>query len=143
MQDTTKKLFSNLVKLMPGATLYHFGVLQSKVHMIWTKSICGYKDFRTRYSTEVVYNNFPWPNVSQSERKNIEKTAKKIIEIREKYKDSSLADLYDVTIMPDDLRKAHQNNDKAVMTAYGFMGLTDEGITKALLQLYKSLTRKE
>ena len=143
VQDTTKKLFSNLVKLMPGATLYHFGVLQSKVHMIWTKSICGYKDFRIRYSTEVVYNNFPWPDASQSEKKNIEETAKKIIEIREKYKDSSLADLYDVTTMPDDLRKAHQNNDKAVMTAYGFIGMTDESITKALLQLYKSLTRKE
>ena len=142
VKDSTKKLFSNLVKLMPGATHFHFGVLQSKVHMIWTKSICGYKDFRPRYSTDVVYNNFPWPDVSQTDKKNIEKTAKRIIEIRAKYKDSSLADLYDVTTMPDDLRKAHQDNDKAVVTAYGFIGMNEEDIIKSLLQLYKSLTNK-
>ena len=68
VKGTTKKLFSNLVKLMPGATYYHFGVLQSKVHMIWTKAICGYKDFRPRYSTDVVFNNFPWPDVSQKDK---------------------------------------------------------------------------
>ena len=144
VKDTTKKLFSNLVKLMPGATLYHFGVLQSMVHMIWTKAICGYKDFRPRYSTDVVYNNFPWPVVSQKVKESIEKTAKKILEARAKYPDCSLADLYDVNSMPDDLKKAHLDNDKAVMAAYGFTGKNEEEVTKALLQLYKKLsTRNE
>lgn len=143
VKDTTKKLFSNLVKLMPGATLYHFGVLQSMVHMIWTKAICGYKDFRPRYSTDVVYNNFPWPVASQKVKKSIEKTAKKILEARAKYPDCSLADLYDVNSMPDDLKKAHLDNDKAVMAAYGFTGKNEEEVIKALLQLYKKLTTKK
>ncbi|MCR5573610.1 MAG: N-6 DNA methylase [Bacteroidaceae bacterium] len=147
VKDTTKKLFSNLVKLMPGATLYHFGVLQSMVHMIWTKAICGYKDFRPRYSTDVVYNNFPWPDVSQAVKKSIEKTAKKILDAKEnarkKDKNCSLADLYDVNSMPDDLKKAHLDNDKAVMAAYGFTGKNEEEVIKALLQLYKKLTTKK
>lgn len=143
VKDTTKKLFSNLVKLMPGATLYHFGVLQSKVHMIWTKAICGYKDFRPRYSTDVVFNNFPWPTVTEKNKENIAKSAKKILEARAKYPDSSLADLYDTGSMPDDLKKAHLDNDKAVMAAYGFTGKSDEEVTKALLQLYKKLTKNE
>lgn len=143
VKDTTKKLFSNLVKLMPGATLYHFGVLQSKVHMIWTKAICGYKDFRPRYSTDVVFNNFPWPTVTEKDKKNIAKLAKKILDSRANYPDSSLADLYDTSSMPDDLKKAHLDNDKAVMAAYGFTGKSDEEVTKALLQLYKKLTKEE
>lgn len=143
VKDTTKKLFSNLVKLMPGATLYHFGVLQSKVHMIWTKAICGYKDFRPRYSTDVVFNNFPWPTVTEKNKENIAKSAKKILDARAKYPDSSLADLYDTGSMPDDLKKAHLDNDKAVMAAYGLTGKSDEEVTKALLQLYKKLTKDE
>ena len=143
VMDTTKKLFSNLVKLMPGATLYHFGVLQSKVHMIWTKAICGYKDFRPRYSTDVVFNNFPWPTVTEKNKEDIAKSAKKILDARAKYPDSSLADLYDTGSMPDDLKKAHLDNDKAVMAAYGFTGNSDEEVTKALLQLYKKLTKDE
>lgn len=139
VKETTKKLFSNLVKLMPGATYYHFGVLQSKVHMIWTKAICGYKDFRPRYSTDVVFNNFPWPDASQKDKEAIEISAKKILEVRAKYPESSLADLYDVAAMPDDLKKAHLDNDKAVMKTYGFTGKTDEEVTKALLELYKKL----
>ncbi len=143
VKDTTKKLFSNLVKLMPGATLYHFGVLQSKVHMIWTKAICGYKDFRPRYSTDVVFNNFPWPTVTKKDKENIAKSSKKILEARAKYPESSLADLYDTSSMPDDLKKAHIDNDKAVMAAYGFTGKSDEEVTKALLQLYKKLINDE
>ena len=136
----TKKLFSNLVKLMEGATLYHFGVLQSRVHMIWTKAICGYKDFRPRYSTDVVFNNFPWPEVSPKDRERIKRTAKAILDARADFPNSSLADLYDVGSMPDNLKKAHLDNDKAVMAVYGFTGMSDEEITKALLQLYKKLT---
>lgn len=143
VKETTKKLFSNLVKLMPGASYYHFGVLQSKVHMIWTKAICGYKDFRPRYSTDVVFNNFPWPDVSPKGKEAIGITAKKILEVRARYPESSLADLYDVAAMPDDLKKAHLDNDKAVMKAYGFTGKSDEEVTKALLQLYKKLTSEK
>ena len=143
VKETTKKLFSNLVKLMPGATYYHFGVLQSKVHMLWTKAVCGYKDFRPRYSTDVVFNNFPWPDVSPKDREGIETAARKILEMRARYPESSLADLYDVAAMPDDLKKAHLDNDKAVMKAYGFTSMSDEEITKALLQLYKKLTSEK
>lgn len=139
VKGATKKLFSNLVKIMEGATLYHFGVLQSKVHMIWTKAICGYKDFRPRYSTDVVFNNFPWPKVTPRENQMIKNTAKAILEARVKHPKSSLADLYDVGSMPDDLKKAHLDNDKAVMAAYGFTGMSDEMVTKALLKLYKEL----
>ena len=143
VKDTTKKLFSNLVKIMEGATLYHFGVLQSKVHMIWTKAICGYKDFRPRYSTDVVFNNFPWPKVSPKDRQSIKKTAQAILDARAVFPKSSLADLYDVGSMPDNLKKAHLDNDKAVMAAFGFTGMSDEEVTKALLQLYKELTSKK
>lgn len=143
VKDTTKKLFSNLVKLMPNATLYHFGVLQSKVHMIWTKAICGYKDFRPRYSTDIVYNNFPWPETTEKTKEDISKSAKRILEARAKYPTSSLADLYDVNTMPEDLRKAHHDNDRAVMRAYGFKGIDDEEITELLLQLYKKLKNDE
>lgn len=139
VKDTTKKLFSNLVKLMPGATLYHFGVLQSKVHMIWTKAICGYKDFRPRYSTDIVFNNFPWPTITEKEKENIAKTAKKILEARANHPESSLADLYDTGSMPEDLCQAHLNNDKVVIAAYGFTGKNEEEITKLLLQQYKKL----
>ena len=139
VKDTTKKLFSNLVKLMPGASLYHFGVLQSKVHMVWTKAICGYKDFRPRYSTDIVFNNFPWPTLTEKNKESIAKTARRILEARANYPDSSLADLYDTGSMPEDLCQAHLDNDKAVMAAYGFTGKNEEEITKLLLQQYKKL----
>ena len=139
VKDTTKKLFSNLVKLMPGASLYHFGVLQSKVHMVWTKAICGYKDFRPRYSTDIVFNNFPWPTLTEKNKESIAKTARRILEARANYPDSSLADLYDTDSMPEDLCLAHLDNDKAVMAAYGFTGKNEEEITKLLLQQYKKL----
>jgi len=139
---SSKKLFSNLVKLMPDATIYHFGVLQSCVHMTWTRAICGYKDFRPRYSTDVVFNNFPWPNVSSQGREAIEKTARGILDARRTYPKSSLADLYDVDTMPELLRKAHQANDRAVMKAYGFYGMNETEIMSALLQLYVELSNK-
>lgn len=141
IKDTKKKLFSNLVKLMPNATLYHFGILQSKIHMIWTKAICGYKDFRPRYSTDVVFNNFPWPIITEKLKEKIEKSAQSILKTRKKYPDSSLADLYNVDTMPNDLRIAHMKNDKIVMEAYGFTNKNDEEVTKALFQLYNKLTK--
>lgn len=139
-ESAKDKLFSNLVKLMPNATYYHFGVLQSIVHMVWTKGICGYKDFRPRYSTDVVFNNFPWPTPTERQYKEIEKTAQGIVSVRNKYIDCSLADLYDKDSMPSDLKEAHMKNDKLVMAAYGFKaGTSNEEMMTHLLQMYKKL----
>lgn len=143
IEDAQRKLFSNLVKLMPNATLYHFGVLQSSVHMIWTKGVCGYKDFRPRYSTEIVFNNFPWPTPTTQQMDKIKKSAKKILNVRKRYPESSLADLYDVSTMPDDLRLAHVKNDQYVKEAYGIKaGASDEEIMNLLMESYSSLIQK-
>ena len=112
-------LCSNLVKLIPDATLYHFGVLESNVHMAWMRAVAGRLEMRYRYSVNIVYNTFPWPDPTEEQKAAIEKTAQEILDARAKYPDSSLADLYDPDVMPPELRTAHQHNDKAVMAAYG------------------------
>ena len=120
---TPDVLCSNLVRLIPNATLYHFGVLASDVHNAWTRVVCGRLKSDYRYSKDIVYNNFPWPERSVSDAKasdEIAATAQGILDAREKYPDSSLADLYDPLTMPDELRKAHRANDLAVRAAYGF-----------------------
>ncbi|MDE6549752.1 MAG: methylase [Muribaculaceae bacterium] len=140
VESSKHKLFSNLVKLMPNATYYHFGVLQSIVHMVWTKGICGYKDFRPRYSTDIVFNNFPWPTPTDKQRQTIEKTAYGIIIARKNYPDCSLADLYDTATMPDDLRAAHLKNDAAVRAVYGFSeNMTEDEMIACLLRMYNKL----
>ena len=134
------KLFSNLVKLMPGANMYHFGVLQSKVHMVWTKAICGYKDFRPRYSTEIVFNNFPWPTPNKKTMETIAQSATSILEARNQYPNSSLADLYDIYTMPEPLREAHDKNDAAVLNAYGLpREASDSLIIERLFSMYNAL----
>lgn len=142
--DSAKhKLFSNLVKLMPNATLYHFGVLQSSIHMIWTKGICGYKDYRPRYSTDIVFNNFPWPSPTEKQKAKIESTAKLILNARNNHKDCALKDLYDIDTMPEDLKMAHIKNDQAIREAYGFSSkMSEDNIIKELLQLYKKLKQE-
>ena len=220
---------SNAVQIIPNATLYHFGVLTSNVHMAWMRVVCGRLEMRYRYSKEQVYNTFPWPlgadaskrrnaltdaserrnaltDVSEcrnaltdasecrnaplpgtlgsvpsyigadaSERRNtltdsdawnhqllpdawkrqllpdawnrqllrIEQTAQAILDVRAKYSDSSLADLYDEVTMPADLRRAHQENDRAVMQAYGFpvnSSFTESQCVAELFKLYQALT---
>ena len=111
---------SNLVRLIPNATLYHFGVLTSDVHNAWTRVVCGRLKSDYRYSKDIVYNNFPWPEATPEQRERISATAQAILDARGLYPDSSLADLYDPLIMPDELRKAHRANDSAVRAAYGF-----------------------
>ena len=111
---------TNLVLIIPDATLYHFGILESNVHMAWMRAVCGRLKSDYRYSKDVVYNNFPWPNPSDEQKARIEETAQAILDARALYPDSSLADLYDELTMPSELRKAHQDNDRAVMRAYGF-----------------------
>ncbi|MCQ2288054.1 MAG: methylase [Muribaculaceae bacterium] len=134
---------TNLVQIIPDATLYHFGVLTSNVHMAWMRAVCGRLKSDYRYSKDIVYNNFPWPEVSEEQKAKIEQTAQAILDARALYPDSSLADLYDEVTMPVELRKAHQQNDRAVMAAYGFpvKDFTESDCVAHLLQLYKQLTQ--
>ena len=138
---TPDVLASDLVFLIPNATLYHFGVLTSNVHMAWMRAVCGRLETRYRYSKDIVYNNFPWPKPTETQRTKIEQTAQAILDARALYPDSSLADLYDEVTMPPELRKAHQQNDRAVMEAYGFWGKlnTEPACVAALMEMYKGL----
>ena len=134
-------LCSDLVFIIPNATLYHFGVLTSNVHMAWMRAVCGRLEMRYRYSKDVVYNNFPWPKPTEEQKAKIEQTAQAILDARALYPDCSLADLYDEVTMPPELRKAHQENDKAVMQAYGFSvrEMTESTCVAALMKLYQKL----
>ena len=129
---------------MPNATLYHFGVLESNVHMAWMRVVCGRLETRYDYSINIVYNNFPWPAPTDEQRAKIEQTAQAILDARALYPDSSLADLYDEVTMPPELRKAHQQNDRAVMTAYGFdvKTMTESTCVAELMRMYQALTEK-
>ena len=134
---------SNSTLIATGATIYHFGILTSNVHMAWMRTVCGRLKSDYRYSPSV-YNNFPWPTPTDEQRARIEQTAQAILDARELYPDCSLADLYDEATMPPELRKAHQQNDKAVMQAYGFWGkLNSESACVAeLMRMYQGLTEK-
>jgi len=135
-------LCSNLVKIVPDATLYHFGVLTSNVHMAWMRAVCGRLKSDYRYSKDVVYNNFPWPTPTDAQKAKIEHTAQTILDARGLYPGSSLADLYDELTMPPELRRAHQQNDKAVMQAYGFSikDTTESSCVAELMKLYQKMT---
>lgn len=134
-------LCSNLVKLMPNASLFHFGVLTSNVHMAWMRVVAGRLKSDYRYSKDIVYNNFPWCSPTAAQRATIEQTAQRILDARALYPDSSLADLYDDVLMPRELREAHRANDRAVMAAYGFSTrMTESDCVAALMRLYQQLT---
>ena len=135
---------TNLVLIIPDATLYHFGILESNVHMAWMRAVCGRLKSDYRYSKDVVYNNFPWPTPTDEQRAKIEQTAQQILDARALYPDSSLADLYDELTMPVELRRAHQQNDRAVMEAYGFPiknDFTESRCVAELFKMYKELTK--
>ncbi|MGO5140244.1 type IIL restriction-modification enzyme MmeI, partial [Streptococcus alactolyticus] len=140
---------SNLVLIVPDASLYHFGILTSNVHMAWMRTVAGRLGMSYRYSAKIVYNNFPWPEVTKEQKEKISQTAQAILDARALYPDSSLADLYDELTMPPELRKAHQTNDKAVMEAYDMTKIVDgkktwltESETVArLFQIYEELTK--
>lgn len=129
--------------IIPNATLYHFGVLTSNIHMAWMRAVCGRLKSDYRYSKDIVYNNFPWPTPTDTQKAKIEKTAQAILDARALYPDSSLADLYDEVTMPLELRKAHQQNDCAVMAAYGFptKDFTESDCVAELLKMYEKLTK--
>ena len=130
------------LSIIPDATLYHFGVLTSNVHMAWMRVVAGRLEMRYRYSGSVVYNNFPWCQPTEEQKARIEATAQAILDARAKYPDCSLADLYDEVTMPPELRKAHQENDRAVMAAYGFSTkMTESECVAELFKMYQALTK--
>ena len=125
--------------IIPEGGLYEFGILMSKVHNSWMRVVAGRLETRYQYSGSVVYNNFPWCNSTAEQKDSIEKTAQAILDARAKYPNDSLADMYDKTFMPEDLRTAHELNDKAVMRAYGFKDDMEESeIVAELFKLYES-----
>ena len=131
------------IKFLPNANYYHFGILNSNVHMAWMRAVCGRLKSDYNYSKDIVYNNFPWPTPTEEQKAKIEQTAQAILDARALYPDSSLADLYDERTMPVELRKAHQENDRAVMAAYGFpiKTMTESQCVAALFKLYQQLTK--
>lgn len=133
---------SNKLYLVPNADLYMFGIMISNVHMAWMRVIAGRLKSDYSYSP-AVYNNFPWPTHMDQQRAKIEQTAQAILDARALYPDASLADLYDETTMPPELRKAHQQNDKAVMAAYGFSvkDMTESKCVAELMKMYQQLTQ--
>lgn len=135
-------LCSDKVRIMSGGSLYHFGILESNVHMAWMRAICGRLKSDYSYTVNHVYNNFPWCNPTDKQRETIEKTAQGILDARALYPDSSFADLYDPLTMPAELRKAHVANDKAVMAAYGFSTkMTEADCVAELMKMYQELTK--
>lgn len=138
------KLCSNKLRLMPDANLFEFGVLESNVHMAWMRCVCGRLKSDYDYSIKIVYNNFPWPTPPRNLFDKIEQTAQAILDARALYPDCSLADLYDELTMPPELRKAHQDNDRAVMDAYGFTKGTaartsESACVAELMKLYQKM----
>lgn len=121
--------------------LYHFGILTSNVHNSWVRAIAGRLKSDYSYSNTIVYNNFPFPNLSEENKKKIEKTSQGILDVRDKFPNNTLADLYDPLTMPPELRKAHIANDKAVMAAYGFnTKMSEEECVSELMKMYKKLS---
>lgn len=140
----SETISTNANLIIPGANIYHFGVLESNVHMAWMRAVAGRLKSDYRYSKDIVYNNFPWPNPTDEQKAKIEETAQAILDARALYPDSSLADLYDELTMPAELRKAHQDNDRAVMRAYGFpvkSSFTESMCVAELFKMYKELTK--
>ena len=132
---------TNSAVIIPEATLYHFGILTSNVHMAWMRAVAGRLKSDYRYSKDIVYNNFPWCEPSDTQKAAIEKTAQAILDARNLYPDCSLADLYDEQFMPIELRKAHKANDHAVMKAYGYApSFSEPEIVADLMKRYQELT---
>lgn len=134
---------SNLLVTVSGATLYNFGILTSNVHMAWMRTVAGRLKSDYRYSGNTVYNTFPWPTPTDAQKAAIERTAQAILDARALYPDCSLADLYDVVTMPPELLRAHQQNDKAVMQAYGFWGSVknESDCVARLMEMYATLAK--
>ena len=138
-------IVTDRVQIIPNATIYDFGVVISNVHMAWMRATCMRLKSDYSYSKDIVYNNFPWPTPTKEQKAKIEQTAQAILDARALYPDSSLADLYDELTMPPELRKAHQNNDRAVMQAYGMpvKGTSESDCVAQLMKMYQKLVEKD
>lgn len=113
------EIANNSCHTIPNGTLYHFGVLMSEMHMTWVRYVCGRLESRFRYSKDIVYNNYPWPeNLNDKQKEAIEKAAQKMLDARTGFPNSSLAELYDPLLMPASLVNAHNELDRAVDLAY-------------------------
>ncbi|MCL2710785.1 MAG: hypothetical protein FWE95_07880, partial [Planctomycetaceae bacterium] len=138
---TPNVLCSNAVRIMPNATLYHFGILTSSVHMAWMRYVGGRLEMRYRYSKDIVYNNFPWMDATDEQKAKIEELAQDVLNARVQFPNSSLADLYDPLTMPPVLLKAHQALDRAVIKLYQFKtDMSESAIVAALMKMYQKLT---
>jgi hypothetical protein len=139
---TPATVASNLTLIVPGATLYHFGVLTSEMHMAWVRQVCGRLKSDFRYSNKLVYNNFPWPqDVNDKQRAAVEAAAQAVLDARAQFKGQTLADLYDPLAMPKALRDAHKDLDRAVDKCYRSAPFDSERArVEYLFTLYQQLT---
>ncbi len=136
-------IVNDAVQIIPGASIYHFGIMVSNVHMAWVRAVCGRIKSDYRYSKDIVYNNFPWPSPTQAQQEEIEATAQGILDARALYPEASLADLYDELTMPPELRTAHRKNDAAVLKAYGFpLTISEPECVARLMEMYQVLTER-
>jgi hypothetical protein len=135
-------IVANSSSCVPNATVYHFGVLSSTMHMAWVRHVCGRLESRYRYSNTLVYNNFPWPEPTEAQKDAISRAAQGVLDARAKFPGSTLADLYDPVTMPPELARAHADLDRAVDKAYGRSAFTSEMERVAFLfERYEALTR--
>jgi hypothetical protein len=136
---TADTIVSDAVQIIPNAEIYHFGILTSNVHMAWMRVVCGRLKSDYRYSKDIVYNNFPWCEPNEKQKAKIEETAQAVLDARAAYPEASLADLYgeNMYLYPK-LLTAHQNNDRAVMQAYGFsLKMSESECVAELMRLYQ------
>ena len=136
---------NNKLQVMKDGGMYEFGILSSNVHNAWLRAVAGRFREDFTYSVSVVYNTFPWPSPTDSQREQIKKTAQGILDARNRHCGASLAAIYFDVAMPSDLLEAHRANDRAVMQAYGFdvKTMTEAACVAELMKLYKELTAKE
>lgn len=135
---------NDLLNTVSEATPYTFGMMHSSVFNAWNKTVSGRLKSDARISAEITYNNFPWAEVTDSQRAAINVASQAVMDAREDYPDSTLADLYDPLSMPSDLLKAHKTLDKAVLSAYGLpAGATDTQILAELFKRYEALTKAD
>ena len=142
---TPETIINGSTLIVPDATTYEFGIIVSNVHMAWMRVVCGRMKSDYQYSGSNVYNNFPWPTPTEEQKERIRQTAQGILDARALYPDSSLADLYEEATMMPELRKAHQENDRAVMQAYGFpvrKEFNESQCVAELFKMYQDMTKQ-
>ena len=135
---------SDKLRLIPNATLYHFAILTSYIHMVWMKTVCCRLKSDYSYSNNIVYNNFPWPDPTEDQKQTVSDLAQTVLDIRDDHVDMSLGKMYNPETMPDDLKEAHHALDVAVDKLYNSKGFaSDEERLKTLFRMYASLTKSE